>query len=53
MAYAFLMMMMFFIIFFVYFIYKLQNPKWFGEFMNDNLTDKDVFTRFVKFLMSE
>ena len=41
-----------FVIFFVLFMYKLSNPKWFGQFMTDKFEDKDLFTKIVKFIMS-
>jgi hypothetical protein len=47
-----ILIIVFFLSFFGYFLYKLQDRKWFEGFMNDNLTDKDVFTQVVKFLMS-
>lgn len=42
-----------FLIFFVVFIHKLSNPKWFEQFMTDTLEDKDIFTRFLKFLITK
>lgn len=34
-------------------MYKLwTNPKWFCDFLNNRLEDKDLFTRFIKFMMS-
>lgn len=51
MTYAIVVLLLF-VSFFGYFIYRLQDPKWFCGFINDNLTDKDVFTKVVKFLMS-
>jgi len=40
-----------FLVFFGIIFYKLSNPKWFGQFMSGKFEDKDLFTRFVKFLM--
>ena len=32
--------------------HKLTKPEWFAQFISNNYSDKDLFTRFVKFLMS-
>ena len=32
--------------------HKLSKPEWFAQFIEGKFTDKDLFTRFVKFLMS-
>lgn len=37
--------------FIVMLLYKLSDMKWYDEFVFGELTGKDWFTRFVKFLM--
>ena len=39
-------------VFFVILFYKLSKPEWLAQFIEGKFTDKDLFTKFVKFLMS-
>lgn len=32
--------------------WKLTDPKWYYQFVAQNFTDRDLFTRLVKWLMS-
>jgi hypothetical protein len=41
-----------FVVFFGFLFYKLSKPEWFVQFMTGKFEDKDLFTRFVKFLMA-
>lgn len=44
--------LLFFIIILGILFYKMSKPEWFAQFIEGKFTDKDLFTRFVKFLMS-
>jgi len=51
--YILIVVFLIFLIFLIMFIRKLSNPKWFEQFMTDTLEDKDIFTRFLKFLITK
>lgn len=40
------------ILFVIMILYKLMDYNWQYQLMTKNFTDKDIFTRLVKFLMS-
>jgi hypothetical protein len=40
------------LLFFSILIFRLTDPQWFGQFINRDFTDVDIFTKLVKILMS-
>ena len=47
-----LVCLLLFVIFFGFLFYKMSKPEWLDQFITGKFTDKDLFTRFIKFLTS-
>jgi hypothetical protein len=41
------------LLFIIILMYKLSDNNWADQFMSNNFTDKDFFTKIIKFLMKK